>query len=258
MKFMPSNRPGSKHSRSVLVGQFLVAQGVTVGQPAPLPAIGAATIKPLEFPPTDSVYRGLGSRSQVKDEQLDISGSLVGLIMTAYQMKEYAIVDEPAWTDSIARPQYYEISFARPAGSGWIMDKVPEILRALLSDRFQLKFHREMRQIPAYDLVVGESGPKFKASPAGVTFDRLPITFYSSREYNTGLSITDLTDVLARDLRHPVRDQTGVSGILNFAESVHDPPEKSVFADVQDQLGLKLVPATESMEVLVVDHAERS
>ena len=38
------------------------------------------------------------------------------------------------------------------------------MLQGLLAERFGLKFHREMREMPVYVLVVGRSGPKFKES----------------------------------------------------------------------------------------------
>ena len=38
------------------------------------------------------------------------------------------------------------------------------MLRSLLADRFQLKFHREMKEMPVYDLVIDKNGPKFKES----------------------------------------------------------------------------------------------
>ena len=52
-------------------------------------------------------------------------------------------------------------------------DKVPEMLQALLADRFKMAAHRETKDHPAYALVVGKSGPKLKeaepdpAAPAG-------------------------------------------------------------------------------------------
>ena len=36
------------------------------------------------------------------------------------------------------------------------------MLQALLADRFQLAFHREMRQLAVYTLVVSKGAPKLK------------------------------------------------------------------------------------------------
>lgn len=38
------------------------------------------------------------------------------------------------------------------------------MLQLLPADRFKLGFHRETREMPAYELVVGKNGQKFKES----------------------------------------------------------------------------------------------
>jgi uncharacterized protein (TIGR03435 family) len=38
------------------------------------------------------------------------------------------------------------------------------MMQSLIEDRFQLKFHRETKELPVYELTVTRSGPKFKLS----------------------------------------------------------------------------------------------
>jgi uncharacterized protein (TIGR03435 family) len=68
-------------------------------------------------------------------------------------------------------------------------------------------------------------------------------------------------------LDRPLVDETGITGKYEAAtmpwdqfqvERRTDPmaAQDSVFAAVQDKLGLKLEPRKESMEVLVIDHVE--
>ena len=47
------------------------------------------------------------------------------------------------------------------------------MLRALLEDRFKLKVHREIRQVPVYELTVAKGGPKLKRFEEGrcIPFD---------------------------------------------------------------------------------------
>ena len=41
------------------------------------------------------------------------------------------------------------------------------MLQVLLADRFKLNFHHEMKQLPAYALVLGKNGAKMKARTPG-------------------------------------------------------------------------------------------
>jgi uncharacterized protein (TIGR03435 family) len=85
--------------------------------------------------------------------------SLKDLIMYAYKMPRYEI-SGPEWlvTDR------FDIEARLP--DGVTKDDVPEMLRALLAERFKLATHREMSEQPVLGLVVGKSGPKLKESTA--------------------------------------------------------------------------------------------
>ena len=72
----------------------------------------------------------------------------------------------------------FDIVAKLPAGA--TKEQVPEMLKALLADRFKLKLHRDTRETPVYALVVAKGGLKIKevadeppptnaASPAGAS-----------------------------------------------------------------------------------------
>ena len=62
------------------------------------------------------------------------------------------------WMES----ERFDIEPKAPGKSNF--DEDMEMLGALLADRFQLRFHRETRQLKVQVLVVGKSGPRFRAS----------------------------------------------------------------------------------------------
>jgi len=87
------------------------------------------------------------------------SFTLKDLVGTAYRTKAYA-VSGPDWTGS----DRFDLVAKMPAGA--TSDQLPEMLQALLADRFQLKFHREKRELPVYALVMGKTPFKLTEVPS--------------------------------------------------------------------------------------------
>jgi len=100
----------------------------------------------------------------VDPQRVEINGlSLADLINIAFRAKSYQVVG-PAWlTAGPMNADRFDIRAALPAGA--TTDQVPEMLQALLIDRFKLEFHREERQQDVFALVVGKGGHKLKEVP---------------------------------------------------------------------------------------------
>ena len=81
------------------------------------------------------------------------------LIEEVYGLKDYQVLGGPAWVDS----DRWDID-AKAAGTV-SLDKKMKMLGTLLADRFQLRFHRETRQLPVYRLTVAKGGPQARPSP---------------------------------------------------------------------------------------------
>ena len=84
--------------------------------------------------------------------------SLRDYIRAAYKVKDYQII-APDWMAG-AR---FDITAKVPEGT--TQDQTGEMLKSLLADRFQMKFHRETRDLPVLALVVAKGGSKLKESP---------------------------------------------------------------------------------------------
>jgi uncharacterized protein (TIGR03435 family) len=140
------------------------------------------------------------------------------------------------------------------------------MLQSLLAERFQLKLHRETKEVPMYALVVGKTGLKIKegefgrsstsGSPGHLTAQKMPIA--------------KLADFLSGQLGSPVTDMTGMKGFFDFtlewapdsrpgeAGAITDSaPGASVFTAVQERLGLKLEGRKGPVEMLVIEHVEK-
>jgi uncharacterized protein (TIGR03435 family) len=140
-----------------------------------------------------------------------------------------------------------------------------------------LKFHRETKELPAYDLIVGNSQPKLKPSAPDVESKSAPVGHLRT-EY-TNFSMSDLVVRIAPQFDRPLFDKTGLQGGYDFALEYTPslPSTVSVSAEqaaavaalypadegptllvaLKQQLGLKVVPTKEQVEIIVIDHVER-
>jgi uncharacterized protein (TIGR03435 family) len=76
-----------------------------------------------------------------------------------------------------------------------------------------------------------------------------------------GIPIAHLVESLADKLERPLLDKTGLTGNYDFTLDWHPgyssaTPHASIFAAVEQQLGLTLEPQEDPVEVLVIEHAE--
>jgi uncharacterized protein (TIGR03435 family) len=101
-----------------------------------------------------------GERLTLVGQRVDIRFmSLHKVIYTAYRLKPYQ-VKGPDWIET----QRFDIIAKIPANAS--ADQIPEMLQALLEDRFKLAIHRENKDTPVLVLVVGKNGPHLEnASP---------------------------------------------------------------------------------------------
>src|ERR1035437_1678640 len=127
-------------------------------------AFGQSTATPLKFevasikPATPSPDGRLMIRERVGPGRLDYSSvSLKTMIQRACEVQDYQI-SGPDWMASTR----FDVVAKLPADSP--RSGIPEMLRALLADRFKLAVHRETKELPMYALVVGKNGPKMKES----------------------------------------------------------------------------------------------
>jgi uncharacterized protein (TIGR03435 family) len=240
------------------------------GQPASAPAFEVASIRPASFP-GDAFFAGFSASGTCNKPQTAISGnrvtfplsSLCGLIRIAYDVPDYRISGLPASLTKRDQASFYDIQAIAGSEGTLTEERMRAMLQTLLADRFQLKFHRESKELPVYALVVGKNGSKLNSDP-------LPCVKLDPNIKGIGFSVckpTMSTDRLAEELTRradrPVLDRTGLSG--EYAFSLRYSPEgatlepnsaPSFFTAIQEQLGLKLEPQKAPMDMLVIGRAE--
>jgi uncharacterized protein (TIGR03435 family) len=149
------------------------------------------------------------------------------------------------------------------------------MLQNLLIDRFRLMSHRDKKELQVYELVVAKNGPKLKATPIdpAVPNDGLkpphPIpTLPPGFRGPVNVTLDKVTmEPLANDLGgllgQPVVDATGLAGIYSINLHVFlgpSPPlgAEDVFEALQEQLGLTLIQKKRLIDIVVIDHIERT
>ncbi len=92
--------------------------------------------------------------------------SLDNLITYAYDLQDYQVFGAPPWAVSSVNSDRYDIT-AKAPGDGTLSTRInrKKLLQSLLADRFQIKFHRDTKELPVYLLVIAKGGPKLKESP---------------------------------------------------------------------------------------------
>jgi bla regulator protein BlaR1 len=271
-------------------------QAQAVQAAASPPKFEVASIRPCD--PSPEGRNGIGKGSMgVTPGNLHVKCvAVMGLIRFAYVRFADAgsrtifgndpISGGPSWINSGG----YDIE-AKASGtpSGQMMQG--PMLQALLEDRFNLKIHRETKEIPVYGMTAGKGGFKLQPLPEGSCVRPAPLAkqcgLFGAAANNSpelisvdlwGMSLDQMCEWLSRRTDRPIVNRTGVAGLftihLEFANDhsapaaiaadapAGAPPDSfaagpSIFTAVQEQLGLKLEPSKGPGTFLVIDSVER-
>jgi bla regulator protein blaR1 len=263
------------------------AASPVAGAASKVPAFEVASIKPNKS--------GTGM-TMLRTTPVGFSASnvsLKALIQQAYGVEEDQILGAPSWLGS----ERYDME-AKVASSDTdaLHDLNPDqrrlMLQPLLADRFQLKVHTELRDLPVLALVVAKGGPKLHEAKPGDTYPNGLKGFDGEggpgmmlmrpgQLTAQGLDLSSVAKLLSQQLGRTVQDKTGLTGKYDFtlqwkpdrdpspmpgapppgqqgpdATLSPDSSEASIFTAVQEQLGLKLESRKAPVEVLVIDHVE--
>ena len=202
------------------------------------------------------------------------------ILMAAYGVKSYQIAG-PGWLNSNA----YDIVAKLPADAP--ASQIPAMLQRLLVERFELSLHHEDQELPVYALLVNKGGGKLKEADPGQPDLRLTMSPMGLQAKGKA-SMPKLAESLSQVADRPIVDLTELVGVYDidmtwesddprFAAkqagmkaavasgeikikgkpggSDEDNVAASLFAAVQQKLGLKLDPRKLPVDVMVIDRA---
>ena len=202
------------------------------------------------------------------------------LVAQAYDVPAYEIAG-PAW---IGEERYEIVTRAAP---GTTAGQKRAMMRNLLAERFELVAHRETREMTVYVLVRAKGSPKLRVSPAGEAAANgnpggINLEFAGpgrARIRAVRQTLGRFTEYLGSQLQRRVIDETGLAESCDFQVDFTPaedqiprgpqgepmplrrlPPGEegpSLFAALEEQLGLKLDSRKAPVEFVVVDRARR-
>ena len=238
---------------AVLGTAALLAQTPAASPPQRL-TFEVASIKRSKSEMPGPIWTGPPGRWQM------INGPVASLIWTAYDTPVFELPGAPAWVHA----ERYDVVATHDANA--TREATTEMLRSLLADRFKLAVHYEKQNRPVYALVVARPG---RLGP-GLTPSTLDC---SAKDAACGMSLgggvlravgqpLGILSSAGRPDGRVIVDKTGLTGRYDFTLRYRLQPgpnddTPSIFTAVEEQLGLKLVPDTSPLDVVMVDHIER-
>ena len=265
----------------IVLAMVLAQPGLPTAQPPETPAFDVASVKPNRSGDQESA-----SIVQPGGRYTATNVTLRMLVKSAYGLHDDQLVEGPSWIntdrfDIAAKAEGY------PTAPGF-RDQARLMLRPLLADRFKLVLRPERRELPVYALVLtrpdGGFGPQFRRSYSGDCSGppkamriapggkepEIPLSC-GAEVYRLGhlaargmpLSLFVLN--ISRWTDRVVIDGTGLEGKFDWEvqwipdDLSHDtaPDGPSLFAAVREQAGFRIDRRRSSVEVLVVEKAER-
>ena len=204
------------------------------------------------------------------------------LILKAYDLPFYRLI-APEWLFNIR----FDVNATIPPGA--TKEQFLLMQQNLLATRLGLVVHREKKEMPLYELIVAKGGSKLKAAAPPGELPDAPSSFYDLKKDDEGFPVLfagqtmyamtgnraslqgvgetmeHFASTLAGQLSAPVTDATGLAGKYDFKLKwlpgnlrPEDDPGLTLESALPQQLGLTLRKTRGPVDVLVVDHVEKT
>jgi uncharacterized protein (TIGR03435 family) len=193
-----------------------------------------------------------------------VNVTLRSLVLRAYGIKDYQL-EGPDWL----RSERFDISAKIPDSvSSHSGDReqyradFESMMQSMLVERFRLAVHRERKTMGVYGLVVSKGGIKFREAPPG---GRSSSNSNNTHYTGSGVSMQEFAAFLSQNTDAPVLDFTGLKGVYDLKldwqgreEQTDAPAGPGIAEAVEDQLGLRMERRKAPVEILAVDHIEKT
>ena len=164
---------------------------------AAVSAFGQARFDVVSIKPSDPLSNGMHIGISPSGS-FEASGgvNLLSLISQAYDVRFFQIVGGTGWMnddkytiatkDETTGPTGKDLGSMTDARRAEFHDQMMAKVQAMLADRFQLKIHRETREMPIYALTVAKSGLKMQISQPMMASSEMGINMEAVRMRKPG------------------------------------------------------------------------
>jgi len=182
-------------------------------------------------------------------------------------VQDYQLIGGPSWLST----QRFDIELRSPGVASTSPDgplpggAIDAALQKMLDDQFHLIVNHGTAEIPGYQLVLADSGPKLIEVPIQsdpllkepVSNSKVMVRNESGQLSMTG-RISLLVNAISANLGVPVEDKTGLSGNYDVMLHWSNVPNRAenLTAALQEQLGLKLEPRQQVIKTIAVSQVE--
>jgi len=220
------------------------------------PKFEVATIKPSDPADTSTGFHTSGRRVSIENQPLR------SMFSFAYGIHKDQIAGAPTWFET----DKYDIDGVPDVEGEPSLKQYQEMVRAILADRFHVKFRTETRQLNIYSITIAKGGPKIKKTASAPNSQ--PDQTTNSKDSQLIMRITNNTmDEFALGMQffmnRPIVNQTGLDGRYDFTltwtpdSSQTTDGAPGIFTAAQEQLGLKIEATKGPAQVYIIDHIER-
>ena len=183
----------------------------------------------------------------------------LSLLFRAFGVLGPQIIGAPGW----ASTERYDV-VAVTGGADRLTDKERQpFIQAMLAERWNLRFHRETRELGVFSLQADKNGPKMRAHTGSGEY-AMKVTAGNGRRIlnSTKGNIPRLVEILSGATGKLVVNDTALTGEYDFTlEWVQDLDSEaagpSLTTALREQLGLKLDSVKRPVEVIVIDGMDR-
>jgi len=233
-----------------------LSTGLVFAQAPPAnPKFEVASVHPSPAVRQDSVAIGV----HTDGAQVHINAlPMLDYVARAYRVRQHQVIG-PDWLTS----GRYDVSAKLPDGAN--SDQIPEMIQSLLLERFQLKVHREKRELPAYVITAGKPPLNMKLLPpdanplpskgtadvqasgdaSGVSVNLgngSSYTFANGVFTGHKLTMDQLARMVERYVDRPMVDMTGIPGSYDFSFKVSDEDNQVMLIHAAVGAGMQLPP----------------